>query len=599
MTFNGDLAASRPFHDPHSCAKPEEASIQHLDLQLNIDFQKSQIRGKARFSIRKSLGANEFWLDTRGLEIQDVLLDDGVKTGFQLMPEQPFLGRPLKIDIQKNTREVTVLYQTTQTPGALQWLKPEQTGGGKMPFLFTQGQAVLSRTWFPVQDSPGIRFAWTASVQVPAGFMVVMSGSNPKERDESGLYRFRMDLPVPAYLIALAAGDLDFRPIGTRCGVYAEPGMVDKAASEFRDTEQMLETAEKLYGTYQWGRYDLIVLPPSFPFGGMENPRLTFVTPTVIAGDRSLTSLIAHELAHSWSGNLVTNATWNDFWLNEGFTVYFERRIMEVLYGKEYAEMLAQLGYQDMMKTVAALGDTSVDTQLKLNLKDRDPDDGMNDIAYEKGYFFICRIEQAVGREALDAFLRKYFNEFAFKSIDTERFLKYLLNSLPALKPMEAEWKEWIYQAGIPASIKIPEARRFKAVDNQLAELLAGKIKVEQLETAKWSTHEWLQLIRQLPDSLSMETIVSLEKSYGFSQSGNSEIQAAWFEKLIPRAYSVIDQPLEAFLMRVGRRKFVVPLYQAMLKNPARAGTARQIYAKARPGYHAVSSGTLDELFGK
>jgi leukotriene-A4 hydrolase len=585
--------------DPHSCARPEEALIRHMDLQLDIDFSKKIIRGIATFRIQCETGANTLWLDTRGLDIQQVSLDGGIKTEFHLHPDVPYLGRPLSVMIRPDTREVTVVYQTSNEPGALQWLSPEQTGGGKLPFLFTQGQAILSRTWFPVQDSPGIRFSWTASVKVPAEFMVVMSGNNPRERSLDGLYSFRMDLPVPAYLVALSAGDFEFRPLGERCGVYAEPSMIDKAAYELADTEKMLEAAEKLYGTYQWGRYDLIVLPPSFPFGGMENPKLTFATPTIIAGDRSLTSLVAHELAHSWSGNLVTNATWNDFWLNEGFTVYFERRIMEALYGKAYADMLALLGYQDLQKTLDDLGKNSKDTHLKLDLAGRDPDDGMNDVAYEKGYFFLLAIESVAGRPAFDAFLIRYFKEFAFKSLDTESFLKYLFLKLNALNKAKFDAVRWVYQPGLPDDTQAPVSERFNQVNAQLLELLSGKTSPEDLSTDSWTTHEWLQLIRQLPDTLPPATATRYDKVFGFSKSGNAEIQAAWFEKMIPTAYTGIDESLESFLLRVGRRKFVLPLFRAMLRNPNRAAKAREIYVRARPGYHAVTAGSLDEVFQK
>lgn len=585
--------------DPHSCAKPEEAVIEHLQLQLDIDFQKKRIKGQAQYTIKTAMAANAFWLDTRGLEIIEVSLGEGQSTSYELMAEQPFLGRPLKINITPNTRVVNVRYQTTDEPGALQWLSQEQTQGGQLPFLFTQGQAVLSRTWMPVQDSPGIRFSWDATVKVPADFMALMSGTNPQEKNPEGSFSFRMDLPVPAYLIALAVGDLAFKPLGERCGVYAEPAMLERAASEFVDTEKMLIAAEKLYGTYQWGRYDLLVLPPSFPFGGMENPRLTFATPTIIAGDRSLTSLVAHELAHSWSGNLVTNATWNDFWLNEGFTVYFERRIMEALYGKDYAEMLAELGYQDVMKTIAGMGKDSQDTRLKLDLKGRDPDDGMNDIAYEKGYFLLCSIENLVGRAAFDDFLRKYFKEFAFKTIDTEQFVKYITRKLPAINSLQPALTQWIYQTGMPEHVKPPVSQRFRQTEQQLTDLLSGKMKLADLKTVEWTTHEWVHFIRHLPDTMDLSLAEQLDGAFKLSNATNAEIQAAWFEKLLPTSYTAINKPLDEFLVKVGRRKFVLPLFKGMAQNPARIDAAREIYRKARPGYHAVTAGSVDALFAQ
>ena len=251
-----------------------------------------------------------------------------------------------------------------------------------------------------------------------------MSASNPQIKNETGSYHFEMKQPIPSYLLALAVGDVEFKRVSNRAGIYAERTVLDSAVWEFADLEKMIHGAEELYGAYLWERYDVLVLPPSFPFGGMENPRLTFATPSILAGDRSLTSLIAHELAHSWSGNLVTNRTWNDFWLNEGFTVYFEHRIMEKLYGRDYAEMLALLSLQDLRETIQSLKDENLyaDTKLKLDLAGRNPDDGVTDIAYNKGYFFLRLFEERYGRERFDSFLKHYFSSNAFKSSGHPKF---------------------------------------------------------------------------------------------------------------------------------------------------------------------------------
>ena len=370
-------------------------------------------------------------LDTRDLTIEKVTLGKEEKpAAFSLSTANGVFGRKLSIAIDKNTALVNVYYQTSPQAAALQWLNPEQTAGKEQPFLFSQSEAILARTWLPCQDSPGIRFTYNATVTVPKGYLALMSAENPQQVNESGTYTFAQKKPIPAYLMAIAAGNIVFRSLGTRTGVYAEPATIEKAHYEFAQMQDMLVAAEKLYGPYEWGRYDVLVLPPSFPFGGMENPCLTFATPTVLAGDRSLVSLVAHELAHSWSGNLVTNATWNDFWLNEGFTVYFENRIMEAIEGPEYADMLTQIGRDDLAETMAEMGNTNPDTQLKLKLDGRNPDDGMTDIAYEKGFFLLKTIENAVGREKFDAFLKKYFADHAFKTSNTEDFLAYLKKEL-------------------------------------------------------------------------------------------------------------------------------------------------------------------------
>lgn len=586
-------------HDTHSCSKPNEVVVSHVSLKLNIDFEKKCAQGISTLSLIRKPGFKELWVDTRQLIIEKITDQNGTSLAFELQPEKKWLGSALKINLNATSQTVCIQYSTTPESAALQWLNAEQTEGKKYPFLFTQGQAILSRTWFPVQDSPGIRFTWDAEIQVPNNLMALMSGNNPKEKNETGIYKFRMTQPVPAYLVALAVGDLEFTKLSERTGVYAEPSMSKRASSELVDMEKMLVAAEAIYGIYQWGRYDVIVLPPSFPFGGMENPRLTFATPTIIAGDRSLTSLIAHELAHSWSGNLVTNATWDDFWLNEGFTVYFERRIMEALYGKDYSDMLSVLGYQDLQETLEELGETSADTKLKLALEGRDADDGMNDIAYEKGCLFLISIEKKVGRTAFDAFVKSYFKEYAFSSISTEDFVKYLQKRLKLSEGVDLQVNDWIYTAGIPAKTEAPVSMQFKQVDAVLASWTSGSVPAVGLVVDGWTTHEWLQFIRHLPSKLSQEQMKELDATFGFTKSGNSEIQFAWFIAVIPNQYVASDNALEKFLLKVGRRKFVLPLYSAMLKEDRLSAKAKEIYAVARSGYHAVTVQTLDEVFSK
>lgn len=585
--------------DFHSFAKPEEARTTHLYLQLTVDFEQKQLSGFARYDIEQAEGADRLILDTRNLHIQRVTAGIGGQErelAYTVADSVKDLGSALSIDITPEDEIVTVYYQTDPEGAyALDWLLPQQTADEEAPFLYTQGQAILTRTWIPIQDSPGVRLTYDAQVQVPDGLLAVMSASNPQQISPDGQYSFSMEQPIPPYLLALAVGKLEFAPIGERTGVYAEPSVVEDAVYEFDDLDEMLAAAEELYGPYLWDRYDIIVLPPSFPFGGMENPRLTFATPTIIAGDRSLTALVAHELAHSWSGNLVTNATWDDFWLNEGFTVYFERRIMEALYGKGYANMLAQLGYQDLMADVKDLGPESEDTHLKLNLKGRDPDEGMTDIAYEKGAFFLAMLEGKVGRENFDAFLREYFDKHRFETLTTEEFIQYLEKNLLEKYNVEANVDEWIYGPGLPENLPLPTSDRFAAVDQAAAKFKAGTAP-SKLATEEWTTHEWLHFLRQLPEELAQERMQALDKAFGFSQSGNSEILAAWFEKAIRNGYNQqIMNEIEAFLVRVGRRKFLAPLYRAFVESGQRTA-ALEIYEKARPNYHAVSRNTIDEI---
>jgi aminopeptidase N len=528
----------------------------------------------------------------------------GDSLGYVIGAANDVLGSPLAIALPTTGDTVVVAYQTKPDAAAVQWLSAEQTAGGKTPFLFTQGEAILTRTWIPTQDGPGIRQTYDATVHVPAGMRAVMSAEHvgmDGEKDAAGLnvYRFRMTHPIPPYLIALAVGDIAFRPIGKNTGVYAEPSVVDRAASEFSEVDKMIAAAEKLYGPYRWGRYDILVLPPSFPFGGMENPTLTFATPTVLAGDRSLVSLVAHELAHSWSGNLVTNATWNDFWLNEGFTTYIESRIMEELRGKNYADMLRLLGRQDLDEALKSAGDSnSADTRLHLDLTGRDPDIGTTDVAYEKGSAFLQTVESVVGRERLDKFLRAYFDHFQFQPMSSDRMLAYMKETL--LTPEEAQKvnvQAWIYEPGLPANAPVIKSEAFAAVEKQV-EAWKGGAAASTLTTSGWSTHEWLHFLRALPDTIAKPKLDELDRTFKLSTSGNSEIQFAWFRIAIRNHYEPAFAALEHFLTSQGRRKYVAPLYADLAQTTWGKPMAMRIYAKARPTYHSVASGTIDKTLG-
>jgi len=583
--------------DPHSHARPEEAVITHMALEMNVNMEERVIDGVAAFDLERRKGDSVIF-DTDGLTIKGVTTRQGQPLAYAL-GDSSFMGRPLKVLLPEGCRHVRIAYRTTAASRALQWLGPSQTADKQKPFLFTQGQAILSRTWFPVQDSPGIRFTYEAQVRVPSDLLALMSAQNPQERSADGTYHFRMEKPIPAYLVALAVGDVAFRPIDERTGVYAERSMVDKAAWEFADMGRMVKAAEELYGPYRWGRYDIIVLPPSFPFGGMENPVLTFATPTIIAGDRSLTSLVAHELAHSWSGNLVTNATWNDFWLNEGFTVYFEHRIGEKLYGSAYSEMTALLGHQDLMATVKEIeaGPHPQDTRLKLDLAGRDPDDGVTDIAYEKGYGLLRLLEHKVGRERFDAFVRDYFDRFAFQSMTTERFLGHLRSALLEPSGVDVDVDRWVYRSGIPDDVIVPVSDRFQRVEQEVARWQAGT-PASALATQGWSTFEWIHFVRHLPQELGQERMAELDKAFGFTKSGNAEVLAAWLEQSVRNDYAAADGRLVDFLNTVGRRKFLIPLYEELVATEKGKAMAMRIYSTARPNYHSVSVRTIDDLLG-
>lgn len=597
------VLTSADARDVHSYAQPLEARVTHVSLNLYADFDTHVMRGIATLSVDAKPDAKRLIVDDNGLRIVTVTDAQNRPLPYTVGAVDKVHGAPLTITLNGN-RTIKIAYASAPGAKALQWLSPEQTAGKKQPYLFSQGEAILNRSWIPTQDSPGIRQTWDATVNAPCALTVVMSGERTGEtpcNDGRHTASYRMDKPVAPYLIALAIGDLKFKPLSANTGIWTEPAMLDKSAWEFAGLDKFVTAAEKLYGPYRWGRYDVLVLPPSFPFGGMENPMLTFATPTVLAGDRSLVSLIAHELAHSWSGNLVTNATWDDFWLNEGFTSYFENRIMESMYGKRRAAMEADLAWTDMMNAVKeAGGPQSPDTKLHLDLDaKRDPDDGMTQIAYDKGATFLRTIESVVGRARWDAYLRGYFDRHAFQPQTSAGFLADLRKNL--LKPGEDAKigvDQWVYQPGIPANAVHVRSDAFPAIDAAAKAFAAGG--PVSAVPDKVTTQEYVRFLDQLPRQLSAGRLAALDERFHWNETGNSEIRFAWLRLALANRYPPAEASAEQFLTSQGRRKFVAPLFQ-QLQGQGEWGQAlaKRIYDKARPGYHAVTQVTVDRLLGR
>ncbi len=591
--------ASDSGKDIHTLSNADAITMKHLDLDLAVSFEQKVISGKAVWQIENGGKAATLLLDDYGLHIDSIFVDGG-KTDYTFGAPVPHLGHALQIPVKEASKEVAIYYRTGDSAIALQWLTPQQTTGRQHPFLYTQSEAIYARSWIPCADGPGIRFTYNARITVPKGLMALMSAENPQQVSDSGIYHFRMDIPVPAYLMALAVGDIAFKSVDNRTGVYAETPMIGKARYELEDMGKMVTTAESLYGPYRWGRYDVLILPPGFPIGGMENPKLTFATPTIIAGDRSLVNLIAHELAHNWSGNLVTNKTWGDIWMNEGFTVYFERRITEAMTDKSYVDMLWELGYQDLEKEVTDFGKDSKDTWLKLDLKGRDPDEGLSNIPYEKGSLFLRLVEETVGRAEFDVFLKQYFSSHAFKSITTEEFLAYLRENLLKKHP-GAEEKigidKWVYGPGIPANTPRSNSARFKAVDAEKSKFFAGA-NAATLSTKAWTSNEWQYFLRTMPDSLNAMQMGALDAAFHFTQTGNSEIADLWFIRAAAAKYEPAYPAMDAFLSRVGRQKFLQPLYGELMSK-GQPEMAKRIYDKYRENYHPLTQAKLDKIVRK
>ena len=585
--------------DPHSFANPDRVLTTHLDWDVDVDFDEKIIRGTATLSIeRVEPDADEMVLDTRALSINAVRgLPSGEARTFTLEEEDPALGSALRIEIGEGDTAIAVDYQTSPEASGLQWLDPVQTAGGEHPFLFTQAQAIHARSFIPLQDTPQVRITYDATVRTPENLRAVMSAANDPETPVDGEYTFSMPQAIPSYLIAIGVGDLAFQGMSDRTGVYAEPSVVESAAYEFADTERMIEVSETLFGPYRWGRYDLLILPPSFPFGGMENPRLSFITPTVIAGDRSLVALIAHELAHSWSGNLVTNASWEDLWLNEGFTVYLESRIMEAVFGPQRKAMEDVLGYQSLQADFEQVSEG--DARLVPDLSGRDPDDAFSNVPYEKGRLLLVYLEDRFGRETFDTFLRTYFDAYAFESLSTDEFLTYLDKNLLQKHSGKVSLdtiREWIDRPGLPEGAVLPSSDTFARVDAVRGQFLEGSVEATDLPSDQWTVHEWLYFLNNFGDALTLQKMKALDDAHALTTSRNAEIAHSWYRLAIEQHYEPALPSLRQYLHDIGRRKLIVPLYRDLMDTDWGKPVAMEVYAKARPGYHPLAQGTLDDI---
>lgn len=586
--------------DPHSFSNYTQVRSQHLVIDLAVDFTRQQLTGYVEHQLeRLAPNIQRLVLDTRHLKITAVTASqDGVhwqNTPYLLGIADGLKGQPLTIQLRPETQAVRVYYQTTPQASGLQWLTADQTSEKKQPFLFSQSQPIHARSWLPLQDTPANRVTYQAQIQTLPELLAVMSADNSANTKRDGHYRFDMPQPVPSYLIALAVGDLHFKAMSADTGVYAEKIWLDKASVEFADTQKMMDAANRLFGQYPWKRYDLLVLPSSFPFGGMENPRLSFVTPTIITGDKSLISLVAHELAHSWSGNLVTNSSWNDVWLNEGFTNYVENRIMQQVYGQSRADMELLLNVQALREKLTQL--PPADARLQPDFTGRDPDEAFHQVPYVKGQLLLNTLAQHFGQDKFDQFLRRYFASFAFQSINTAAFVKFFSEELNQNQSFStASLDKWLYQPGLSDEILLPASDAFSRIHASQQQWLRGETSLNMLATNHWSVHEWLHFIEILPRKLSPQQLNGLEMAFSLSQSSNAEIFSAWAKLVIPLNHQQIIQPLRQFLLNVGRQKFIVPLYTELKANPQWRSWAAQVYREARPGYHPLAQQQLDKL---
>ncbi|SFD75146.1 M1 family metallopeptidase [Massilia yuzhufengensis] len=592
--------------DPLSYARYDQVRTTALHLDLKADFTRKTLSGHADLTLNwLDKSATTLDLDTRELTISKIEAQDAagawkpVKYTLDKLDKEK--GQALHVALPGQPGKVRIHYHTAPTAPALQWLTPKQTMSGKHPFMFSQSQPINARSFVPIQDTPAVRFTYTARIEAPQGLRVVMSADNDPKATGKGGWKFTMPQPIPSYLLAIGIGELEARTLGGRTGVYAEPQRIKAAEYELADTEKMVAAAESLYGPYRWGRYDMLVLPPSFPIGGMENPRLTFLTPTMIAGDRSLVDLIAHELAHSWSGNLVTNASWKHWWLNEGFTTYVTTRILEKMYGEEVATMNLQLEQEEALASLKDL------PKAKQALLTRDPDTSSEHytdegLAYPKGAWFLRTLEQRAGRAAFDPFLRGWFDQRAFQSVTTEQFVAYLRANLLAKNPKimsDAELDEWLYGPGIPASAQRAVSARLTKLNDTTERWLKGDIKTAQLDTKGWKAEEWMKFLNDIDNKASAAKLEELDKAFGLAKTGNNEVAFRFYRAAVHAGYRGVRPNLETFLMSVGRQKFVVPLYGALRAKADDRAFAERIYKAARERYHPETQGSVDKQMNK
>ncbi|KAJ3359275.1 Leukotriene A-4 hydrolase [Allomyces javanicus] len=602
--------------DPNSFANTDVARTTHIDLHLQADFDQKILHGSVTLTVELAKGADEVVLDTSFIDVQGAALvneNDRVPLEYELHERDAKFGSALAIKLPEGTadEDTTVLirveYATTDKCTAGQWLAPEQTVGGVHPYFFTQCQAIHARSLLPCQDTPSLKVTYSASITVAAPLRALMSALQEGESDvsEHGLrtFVFRQPTKIPCYLIAIAIGNLEGIEVGPRSTVYSEPEMVEAAAAEFSEVEKIIEVGEKLVMPYEWGRYDLLVLPSSFPYGGMENPCLTFVTPTLLAGDKSLVDVIVHEFAHSYAGNLVTSKNWQNFWLNEGWTVFLERKFIAELHGEPHRQFGAILGQRALREAIALYGEDHPFTCLWVKLDGEDPDDSFSSVPYEKGFSLLYYLEQLLGEEAFAMYTKAYFKNFAGKSIDTEEWKQFLFDFMDHYFGQEkidllkkVDWDAWLHQPGQPpvtnhydetlARQCIDLADRWDAAresEDALEEFSEGDI-------ADFTSPQVVVFLEKLgaKDPFPHTHIAKMDELYKLTDSHNGEIRLRWHTICLQASYKPIYPHVAQFLSEVGRMKYVRPLFRLLDKAEDGHDLAIETFAKLRKSYHPI-----------
>ncbi len=580
--------------DPHTYTDLAQARIQHIQLHIRVDFPEHILHVRADYRLDRPV-SGEFFLDTRGLDILSVMAD-GRSLPFELDMDDTILGRRLVLRGLQAASRFSIECTTSEHASALQWLTPAQTAGGKHPYLYSQCYSLHARSLFPCQDTPGVRFTYEAQVEVEEPLVAVMAAENLGVTRADGVCtcRFRMPQPIPSYLFAIAAGDIAFQELGPRTGVYAEPDLLAAAAWEFAENEAKIQRAEQLFGPYRWDRYDILILPPSFPYGGMENPRLTFLSPVFILGTRRMTRIVTHELAHAWTGNLVTNATWEDFWLNEGWTTYAEKRISEVLDGADFTHMDIINDYNTMLEDMEIFGTDARETCLKFSMQGLNPDEVISMIPYVKGHLFLVALERAVGREAFDPFIRRYIEAHNFQSLTTEGFVAFLQANLPAAM-QQVDVEAWLYQPGLPGDVPSFHSSLYDQVRSGLQAYQQGNRPTPE-QVAAWIPDQVAGFLAGLPAAVPAEDCRYFGQLFKVGERRDSDIHYLYYCRAIHSGCREVWPDVEAYLHRVGRGSYVIPLFRALLKADWSASLARPLFERVRQRYHPIVAGRVSTL---
>ncbi len=585
------------FSDPHSYTDSEQGKIAHIQFWIDVDFSAKVLKIKATYRLEKPVSGS-FFLDTRDLNITRVYKDDQ-EIPWEIDQHDSIVGDRLHLKDLDGLSEFTIEMTTSPGASALQWVTPKQTAGGEHPFLYSQCQSIHARSIFPCQDSPSVRFTYEATVEVQRPLVAVMAAEHieTEHLEKTSQYRYRMPQPIPSYLFGIAVGNLAFEELGPRTGVYSEPEIIESAVWEFAENEQTLIEAEKLFGPYLWDRYDVLILPPSFPYGGMENPRLTFLTPSCILGDRSRANLVSHELAHAWTGNLVTNATWEDFWLNEGWTTYAESRITEVIEGDEYSQLYASIRRNGMLKVMERFGMDSDKTCLKYSQRGIDPDEVFSVIPYEKGASFILQLEKSVGREVFDAFIKKYIATFSFQSLTTEGFISFLERELPeAIKNVDID--EWLYAPGYPESAPALSSSLFDEVKARIDAYESGTLP-DSHQIADWVPDQIRLFLLMLPERIPVEDCRQLESIFNLKDSHNYFMINRFYQIAVQSGYQDVLPGIERMVGSDGRMVTLAMIFRTMVNEEWTRDEARPMFERHRDKHHPTTVAVIEGILNK